>query len=67
MSRTLEVLLHHMRITAATGTPWEAGFARSVIKQSRKPSWRPSKKQRAVMERLVSEALNEDELEVIED
>jgi hypothetical protein len=66
--RPTEVLLHHTKITAASGSPWEAEFARSVLKQARKPSWRPSPEQRAVMERLVSEALNEsDELEVIEE
>ena len=68
MSRPVEVLLHHMRSTASSQVEWEADFARSVLRQAKRPGWKPSAKQLTIMERLVSEMFNEtDELEVLEE
>lgn len=67
MTRPLDVLLHHMKASAASANVWEAGFARSILQQSRRRSWRPSEKQIAIMDRLVSEAMCEDAFAVIED
>lgn len=67
MSRPVEVLLHHMRSTASSHVEWEADFARSVLKQSRRRSWNPSPKQAAIMDRLVDDLFNENDFNVIED
>ena len=67
MSRPVDVLVYHMRAYADSRSAFEAGFARSMLKQSRRRNWRPSPKQRALMERLVAELFNEaDEMEVLE-
>ncbi len=34
---------------------WERGFARSIARHAKRPSWMPTRKQAAVMRRLVSE------------
>ena len=67
MSRPLEYYLHHMRASASSPNAWEAGFARSILRQSKKPSWTPSSKQLATMNGLIAEALNETDCEVLED
>ncbi len=67
MNRPLDVLLHHMRISSNSHDEWEANFAQSILKQAKRKSWKPSQKQTAIMNRLVSESLNETELEVLEE
>lgn len=53
--RNLDELLFHMPTVARLGNGWAAGFARSILRQSRRRGWRPSEKQRAVMASLVSD------------
>lgn len=63
----LERLLHHMKTVRGTATDaWVRNFAGSILRQSRKATWRPSEKQIAMMRRLVVE-LFEPELMVLED
>ena len=52
----LERLLHHMPTVArgATNT-WASGFAWSIVRQGKRPGWRPSPKQLSIMRRLVSD------------
>lgn len=67
MTRPVEVLLHHMPgVVAQAENEWAANFARSIIRQARRPSWRPSPKQEAIMQRLVSELFTASDFEVIE-
>jgi hypothetical protein len=68
MSRPVEVLLHHMPTVAAKAqNEWAANFARSVIRQARRSTWRPSPKQIGIMNRLVAELFQKDDASVIED
>lgn len=61
-TRSLDVLLYHMQsISRGGGTDWEVGFARSILRQSKNASWRPSLKQENIMRRLVAERFEEDE------
>lgn len=66
MSRSLEELIYHMKGLVHSHNAWEAGFARSILKHSKRASWRPSAKQLAIMQRLVAERFSESELELIE-
>ncbi len=68
-SRSTEELIFYMRIIAGgRGCKWETNFARSVLRQSRKPGWDPSPKKRSLMERMVSELITygDDNGDVIE-
>ena len=52
----IERLLHHMPTVASFAeNEWAAGFAHSVLAQSRCKNWQPSSKQLSVMRRLVSD------------
>jgi len=53
--RPLEEQLFHMRTMACSGNEWEANFARSILRQAKRPTWSPSEKQQQIMQRLVSE------------
>ena len=66
--RPLEVLLHHIPgVIASAENEWTRGFAKSVLRQSRNPNWKPSPKQDAIMQRMVAETLRENDVVVIED
>ena len=68
--RPIEVLLHHMPSVAGRAeNEWAQGFAKSVLRQSRRARWQPSPKQLGIMQRLVSELLREEDgdLVVVED
>ena len=67
MTCPVDVLIHHMRGVASSDVKWEAKFARSVLKQAKRPKWKPSAKQTAIMERMVGDLFNENECEVLED
>lgn len=69
MNRPIEVLLHHLPgVVAKAENDWAREFAKSILRQSRRRSWRPSPKQIGIMQRLVSELLRETEdFIVIED
>jgi hypothetical protein len=67
MNRPVEVLLHHLPAVARSTRKWDADFARSVLRQSRRRSWKPTPKQLGVMQRMVGELFNEDDIDVIED
>ena len=52
----IERLLWHMPTVARLAEDeWAAGFAQSVVKQSRRRNWKPSDKQLSMMRRLVSD------------
>ena len=54
--RPLEELLFYMRpLSRQTVNEWEAGFARSVLRQAKNPNWHPSEKQLQIMQRMVSD------------
>ena len=54
-TRPIEELLYHMRTMARSSSEWEANFARSILKQAKRPTWNPSDKQQQIMQRMVSE------------
>lgn len=54
-TRPLEELLFHMRTMARSRSDFEAKFARSILKQAKRPTWNPSDKQQQIMQRMVSE------------
>ncbi|MBL3553189.1 hypothetical protein [Rhodovulum sulfidophilum] len=65
-------LLWHMpTVVSHARSEWAEGFAKSIIRQSRRRNWRPSEKQLGTMRRLVSELFihprEESEFQVIED
>jgi len=43
------------RVMAPGGDKWARGFARSIAHHGKRPAWRPSPKQAAIMRRMVSE------------
>lgn len=54
--RPVEELLYHMPTVARmAGNDWATGFAKSIIRQSRRRNWQPSTKQLSVMQALVSD------------
>ncbi len=56
MTRSIEEALYHMPTVAKLATnEWAKSFAESIVKQSRRRGWRPSAKQSALMQRMVSE------------
>ncbi len=56
MTRSIDELVWYMPIVARMARDeWAKGFAESVLKQSRRRGWRPSVKQMATMQRMVSE------------
>jgi hypothetical protein len=67
-----EILTHHwplvLRATMAGTDEWLKGFAKSVARQAKRPSWRPTARQAQIMRRLVSEmgTAPENNMEVIE-
>lgn len=56
------------RVMADGSDEWAKGFARSIARDGKRASWRPSVKQEQIMRRMVSElgTAPEAELEVIE-
>lgn len=55
-ARPIEELLFYMKTVAAqASSEWEANFARSILRQSKKPTWNPSEKQLWTMQRMVSD------------
>ena len=65
----LKPILQYMR-TLASGRDenWATGFARSILRNAKRSSWRPSEKQAAAMRRLFLERLGPDEeIQLIED
>ncbi len=56
MTRSIEEALYHMPTVAKLATnEWAKSFAESIVRQSRRRGWRPSAKQSALMQRMVSE------------
>ncbi|MEM1150773.1 MAG: hypothetical protein AAGI03_09470 [Pseudomonadota bacterium] len=49
------LLFHFPAIAQKSDSEWARGFAASILKQSRRRSWRPSPKQTEIMRRLVSD------------
>lgn len=71
MTATAEVdrLLGYMPILVRDGgvSDWERKFCASIISRSRRSAFRPSEKQIAVMDRMVSEFQRRTMTQVIED
>lgn len=67
MSRPVDLLICHLRGVASSDVEWEADFARSILKQSRRHNWKPSQKQAAIMDRMVGDLFDENDLILIED
>jgi hypothetical protein len=54
--RSVDETLYCLRSVAGRADDkWASGFAMSILKQARRPSWQPSAKQLALMGRLVDE------------
>ncbi|MGY9046000.1 hypothetical protein P775_17480 [Puniceibacterium antarcticum] len=54
------ILTHHWpsvtrRAMADNSDAWVQGFVKSIARNGKRPSWRPSDRQASVMRRLVSE------------
>ena len=70
--RTVEELLFHWSAVVQRATnEWARDFASSIAKQSRRKGWRPTPKQAALMQRMVSELFThadqwEDDFSLIE-
>ena len=55
-STELERLLHHMAaVRDSAENEWAAGFAKSILGQSRRRAWKPSPKQLSMMRKLVAD------------
>ncbi|KZX94487.1 MULTISPECIES: hypothetical protein [unclassified Sulfitobacter] len=69
----IERLLHHLPTVAQLAEePWVEGFAKSVLKQSRRRGWSPSPRQLPVMRQLVNALFTRtdggaDDIQMIED
>lgn len=51
----LEVALLRMATLARRApTEWERNFARSILRNAKRPAWRPSEKQQRVMRRMIA-------------
>ena len=61
-------LLFSWRRVIATASGWTRGFALSIQRDRKKPGWTPSRKQLAVMQRLVAELPQDlpDDVDLIE-
>lgn len=58
----IERLLFQMPTVARLApTEWVAGFAKSVVGQSRRKRWHPSEKQIAIMRELVLDLFRQDQ------
>ena len=44
---------------------WARNFAGSIMRQAKRPSWRPTPKQEAIMQRLASELFTAREEDVV--
>lgn len=52
----IERILHHLpTILRSSESEWVRGFCASVLRQSRKPGWAPSSKQRVLLEGLIQD------------
>lgn len=51
----IERLLHYMPHVVSSGDEWERGFAKSVLRQSRRRGWTPSEKQIPIMQEMVND------------
>ena len=65
----IERLVFYMKAIAGTGNAWASGFARSILRNSKRPDWNPSEKQLSCMRNLVADlfANGGDDLEVSEE
>ncbi|SNT23390.1 hypothetical protein [Antarctobacter heliothermus] len=55
-SDEIERLIYYMPTVAERARgEWAHRFATSIVKQSKRPNWRPSPKQSSMMSRLVAE------------
>jgi len=57
-----------MRRAMRDGDEWAQGFAKSIARHGKRPSWRPSLKQASIMRRMINDLATapDDELELIE-
>lgn len=57
-----------LRRVMADGDDWEKGFAKSIARHGKRPTWKPTSKQAWIMRRMVSElgTTPEPDVELIE-
>lgn len=64
----IERLTYHMKTVARDAENiFASGFARSILRQSKKPGWTPSPKQMSVMQALVADLFAYGDVEERED
>ena len=56
----LERLIHHMPAVASRSDGFMHDFARSILRQARRPKWRPTTKQALIMRQAVADLFVED-------
>ena len=64
-----EILFWWPSIIRRASNDWAKGFARSILKCSRRRNWQPTPKQLSIMRRMVSELFthgNDDDFALIE-
>lgn len=61
-----ECVLRWPLVLAMRLTPWERRFAEDVADRAKNAFWRPSAKQLEIMRRMVSEAMAEPAINLIE-
>lgn len=66
MGWPVDALVYRMRGFAGSQNAWEAGFAKSILKQASRSGWEPTAKQKLIMGRMVHEVFVGDGV-VIED
>lgn len=67
MTRPLDELLYHMKTLARSGdSEWERNFARSVLRHSKRPTWRPTPKQERIMQEMVIEMFDQSDSDLID-
>ena len=58
---SLQELIYHMRtVISSTESEWKRGFAVSILKHSKRPSWKPSAKQMRTMRNLIDDMFGPD-------
>ena len=65
---TEDCLFHWKRVVTSASEEWAKGFAKSIMRQSRRRGWQPTPKQLALMRTMVADlfADHDDVLTLIE-
>ncbi|PJN95993.1 hypothetical protein CNY89_05175 [Amaricoccus sp. HAR-UPW-R2A-40] len=60
-----EMLLRMGPLARRAPTEWERRFARSILRNAKRPAWRPSEKQQRVMRRMIAALFEGNEAPVL--